>query len=59
MAGLFEDYRGPDAERLELERKRLFRLIEETARLDWPLLTSVPRTSRPWCRGATTGRRTF
>jgi protein gp37 len=42
MADVFEDYRGPDAERVISERYRLFDLIEATPHLDWQLLTKRP-----------------
>lgn len=39
LADVFEDYRGPSAAELRDARGRLFRLIEQTPRLVWMLLT--------------------
>jgi protein gp37 len=52
MADVFEDYQGPDAERLIVERTRLWLMIEGTPNLDWLLLTKRPerydRMPRSW-----------
>ncbi len=42
MADLFEDYRGPDAERVVEARARVLGLVEATPALDWLLLTKRP-----------------
>lgn len=44
MADVFEDYHGPEAERLNADRERLFRLVESTPALTWLLLTKRPQS---------------
>jgi protein gp37 len=56
MCDIFEDYKGPDREKLKFERWRLWDLITVTPHLDWLLLTKRPEnmdafTPESWCLG--------